>query len=299
MSNPSPQAQTNSAERIALPAGSLIDCYLVKRLIGAGGFSLIYLAEDEHTHDEVTIKEYFPKHFGTRIQGNLITAFNNEKKHSYLKGLRLFFQEAKALAKLDHPNIVNVKNCCLANNTAYLITHYEPGKNLGRYVKQREGNMSTRFLLNVFQPLINALQAIHDNHLLHLDIKPSNIHLRPGGSPILLDFGAAFHREDINAKKARVVTPGFSPIEQYFANGEIGPWTDIYALAASIRASIEGKPPPTSVERHAEDTLTPAAEAFKELYPQYILKAIDWGMKINPEERPQSAQQLLSAFSKI
>ncbi len=282
--------------RDALPIGTQIDCYQLTKLIGSGGFSLIYLGEDVDNHDEVAIKEYLPKRFGMRVNGAMVTVSDPEKRESFERGRRLFYQEASLLAMLRHPNIVHVRNCVLANNTAYLIMNYEPGKNLGRYVKKRDGRLSTHFMMTVFPPILDALDLIHHRQHLHLDIKPSNIHLRPGGNPLLLDFGAAYHLDDVGGKKAQVVTPGFSPVEQYYASSRVGPCTDVYAAGATMRACIEGKPPPSAVERHANDTMTPAVEAYGKRYPREILESIDWAMAIEPDDRPTSAGQLRDAL---
>lgn len=282
--------------RDCLPVGTLLDCYRITRLIGSGGFSLIYLAEDEDSHDEVAIKEYLPKRFGTRGEGSEVTVIEEDKYESFQRGRRLFYQEASLLATLRHPNIVHVRNCFLANNTAYLVMDYEPGKNLGRYIRKRQGGLSSSFLMTVFPPLLDALDLIHARQHLHLDIKPSNVHLRPGGNPLLLDFGAAYHLDDVSGKKAQVVTPGFSPIEQYYAAARVGPWTDVYAIGATMRACIEGKPPPSAVERHANDTLLPAVEAFERHYPREILESIDWAMQIEPGARPRTAGALRDAL---
>lgn len=282
--------------RDSLPIGTVLDCYRITKLIGSGGFSLIYLAEDEDNHDEVAIKEYLPKRFGVRQNGLQVTVAKEEKHESFQRGRRLFYQEARVLADMRHPNIVHVRNCFLANNTAYLVMNYEPGKNLGRYIKKRQGGLSTNFLMTVFPPLLDALELIHSRQHLHLDIKPSNIHLRPGGNPLLLDFGAAYHLDDVGQKKAQVVTPGFSPIEQYYAAAQVGPWTDVYAIGATMRACIEGKPPPTAVERHANDTLIPAFEIFGERYPREILESIDWAMDINPDNRCRTAADFRDAL---
>jgi len=282
--------------RDSLPPGTILDCYRIIKLIGSGGFSLIYLAEDEDTHDEVAIKEYLPKRFGKRVGSAPVSVLTPDKRPSFERGRRLFYQEANILAQLDHPNIVGVRNCFLANNTAYLVMDYEPGKNLGRYIKKRQGGLSTNFLLTVFPPLLDALTAIHATHNLHLDIKPSNVHLRPGGNPLLLDFGAVYHLDDVGEKKAQVITPGFSPVEQYYAAGRVGPWSDVYAVGASIRACIEGKPPPSAVERHAKDTLQPAVELFGKRYPAHVLEAVDWAMRIEAQERPQNATELRQAL---
>jgi serine/threonine protein kinase len=286
----------STTPRDSLPIGTELDCYRITKLIGSGGFSLIYLAEDEDNHDEVAIKEYLPKRFGTRHNGLAVTVTHDDKYESFQRGRRLFYQEARLLATLRHPNIVHVRNCFLANNTAYLVMNYEPGKNLGRYIKKRQGGLSTNFLMTVFPPLLDALALIHERQHLHLDIKPSNIHLRPGGNPLLLDFGAAYHLDDVGEKKAQVVTPGFSPIEQYYATGRVAPCTDVYAAGATMRACIEGKPAPSAVERHAKDQLVPAIEAFSGRYPREILESIDWAMQLEPQNRPRSAAELRDAL---
>ncbi len=212
--------------RDSLPIGTVLDCYRITKLIGSGGFSLIYLAEDEDNHDEVAIKEYLPKRFGTRDKrpGRVGRAAKTSTKASSADGA-CSTRRRGCWPTLRHPNIVHVRNCFLANNTAYLVMNYEPGKNLGRYIKKRQGGLSTNFLMTVFPPLLDALDLIHSRQHLHLDIKPSNVHLRPGGNPLLLDFGAVYHLDDVGDKKAQVVTPGFSPIEQYYA---VGPGRAIY-----------------------------------------------------------------------
>ncbi len=283
--------------RKPLPSGTRLDYYTLHRLIGSGGFSLIYLAREDDTGDEVAIKEYLPKRFARRGEGGTIHFSSENDQEKFYRGLRLFFLEAKALATLHHPNIVNVRNCFLANDTAYLVMDYEPGKNLARYIKRRKGGLSTRFLMTVFPPLLDALSLIHESQHLHLDIKPSNIHIRPGGSPLLLDFGAVYHLNSGDQKKAQVITPGFSPIEQYRGVSKVGPWTDVYAIGASMRTCIEGKPPPSATERHVKDTMVPAVEAFGKRYPHYLLEAIDRAMEIDPQKRIQSAALLRKALT--
>jgi serine/threonine protein kinase len=283
--------------RDSLPPGTYLDCYRIVKLLGSGGFSLIYLAEDEDTHDEVAIKEYLPKDIGKRAGVEPVTVVKPTDIDRFYRGKRLFYQEAKALATLRHNNIVNVRNCFLSNDTAYLVMDYEPGKNLGRYIRKRQGGLSTSFLLTVFPPLLDALELIHRHQHLHLDIKPSNVHLRPGGNPLLLDFGAVYHLDPAKGdRKAQVITPGFSPIEQYDSKSQVGPWTDAYAVGASMRACIEGCSPPASVDRAKNDTLAPAALTHAHRYPDYLLEAIDWAMRLEPGERPQSAGDLRDAL---
>ncbi len=285
--------------RDSLPPGTIVDCYLIQKLIGRGGFSLIYLASDEDTGETVVIKEYLPKKLAERDVHSLrVNARTDDQIDNLHHGRRLFFQEIKALAALHHPNIVNVRNFFLSHNTGYLVMDYHKGKNLGSYVKQHKGGLSATFILTVFPAVLEALRLIHSRSLLHLDIKPANIHVRAGGKPLLLDFGAV-HRfaTTRRSETGHVVTPGFSPVEQYYQAGYVGPWSDIYAIGASMRTCIEGKPPPGAVERHAKDEMRPAATAFKRRYPAFLLQAVDWAMEVDPTLRPQNAAALLEALS--
>ena len=287
-----------TANRNSLPLGTIIDCYEITKLMASGGFSLIYLAKDTDNQDRVVIKEYLPKKLATREDGKmLVKVVSDERREAFNQGRKLFYQEAKVLSLLKHPNIVNVRNFFLANDTAYLIMDYEEGKNLGGYIRKRGGGLSTTFMMTVFPPILDALSLVHDNNQLHLDIKPSNIHLRPAGNPLLLDFGAAHEfMEQAKSRSGRVVTPGYSPVEQYYATGKIGPWSDVYAMGASMRTCLDGKAPPTSIERHAKDSLKPASIVFKHRYPAHMLEAIDWAMEIEAKKRPQNAHELLEAF---
>ena len=283
--------------RTSLPSGTILDCYSIIKLIGSGGFSLIYLAEDEDTQDQVVIKEYLPKKLATRGDSLHVRVATEDQRDAFNNGRKLFYQEAKTLATLQHPNIVHVRNFFLANDTAYLVMDYETGKNLGRYIKRRKGKLSTAFLLTVFPPVLDALSLLHAKGHLHLDIKPGNIHLRPGGDPILLDFGAVHQFATTRSRQAsQVVSPGFSPVEQYYASGYVGPWSDVYAMGATMRACIEGKAPPSAVERHAKDTMVPASRAFRNSYPAYLLEVIDWAMEVDPLLRPQNAGEMLAAL---
>ena len=283
-----------SSSRPALPAGTVLDCYRLSRQIGSGGFSLIYLAEDEDTFDQVAIKEYFPKRFGTRGPGHAVRPTGPEYQTHFDRGRRLFFQEVKTLATLRHPSIVQVSNCFLTNETAYSVLTYEPGTSLARFIQNRGGNLSLRFMMTVFPSLLDALELIHGHRHLHLDIKPSNVRLRPGGRPLLLDFGSAYKLSWGEAgEKAKLVTPGFSPPEQYQSGDEIGPWTDVHAVGATMRTCLDGRPPPSAIERiNDAGVLLPAVRAYDGRYPRWLLEAIDWAMALAPLDRPQTASEL-------
>ncbi len=286
-----------SRVRLSLPEGTKIDCYRVIKLIGSGGFSLIYLAEDEDTGGEVVIKEFMPKKFARRDGKLTVVALDAKAEDNLNRSRRLFYQEVTALAALQHPNIVAVRSFFRAHNTDYMVMEYVRGKNMAVYIKQRKGQLSTSFILRVFLPILDAMSMIHNRSYLHLDIKPSNIHLRAGSEPMLLDFGAVHQFSGERKRKSgQVVTAGYSPVEQYYQGGYVGPWSDVYAIGASMRACIEGKTPPTAIERHANDTLVPASAAFCDQYPLYLLQSIDWAMELDPLQRPQNAGELLVAM---
>jgi len=282
--------------RDSLPEGTVIDCYVIMKVVASGGFSLIYLAEDEDTQDEVIIKEFLPKKLARRGENNKVIPIDEKHRDNLSRSLRLFYQEAKVLASLRHPNIVQVRGFFLENDTGYLVMDHERGKNLASYIKKRSGSLSTRFIMTVFPPILDALSQIHARDLLHLDIKPSNIHLRTGGNPLLLDFGAVHELQNENSRAGRVVTTGFSPVEQYYQSGNVGPWSDVYAIGASMRACLDGKAPPSAIERHAKEKLKPAARVYRRRYPASLLEAIDWAMEIDYEKRPQNAGELLDAL---
>ena len=285
----------------SLPQHTLLEHYRIESTLGGGGFSIVYLATDLNCSETVVIKEYLPKRLALRVDGLRVAPISEDTAESLNEGRRLFFHEAKALSQLSHPNIVEVLNFFSANDTVYMVMPYKEGKNLQNYISKRQGQLSEVFLRTIFPPLLDGLREVHRAGLLHLDIKPGNIHIQSGGEPILLDFGAV-HRMQLSRKyqPTPVVTPGFSPIEQYDRKGYIGPWTDIYAIGATMRACIEGKAPPVSTDRRDHDTMKPAVQQFRRSkYPSTLLAALDCAMEVDPTLRPQSIDELLDAFSKV
>jgi len=283
----------------SLPPESRVDQYIVERKIGGGGFSIVYLAREADSKRQVVIKEYMPRKLAVRDEDGCSIHTRDEKSgESFAQGRRLFFQEASTLAKLNHPNIVNVISFFRANGTVYMVMKYEKGLNLQEYIRRHNGNLSERLLRTVFPALLDGLELIHGKGLLHLDIKPGNIYLRRGGKPLLLDFGAVHEMmQSRRDQPTQVITPGFSPVEQLRPGGYVGPWTDIYALGATLRACIEGAAPPPSTEREMNDTMRPAAAAFKKRYSQSLLQAIDWAMEVDPLARPQQVSEMLAAMN--
>lgn len=284
---------------ISLAPGTQLEEYVIEEKLGGGGFSIVYLARSpDPEHPLVVLKEYMPRKLAYRGEDGHTIHTNDEKAaEQFAHGRRLFFQEANTLAALKHPNIVNVINFFRANSTIYIVMEYQKGVNLQEYIKRHKGGLSEAFLYHVFLPLLDGLKLIHAKGLLHLDIKPGNIHLRAGGNPLLLDFGAVHEMQQSRQyQPGQVLTLGFCPTEQSMVGGYVGPWTDIYAIGATMRACIEGTAPPPAEKRRMKDTMRPAVEAFKKGYSPKILAAIDWSMEVDPMYRPQSVDELLEAL---
>ncbi len=284
-----------------LAKGTQVDDYIIDSVLGGGGFSIVYNAHlISDKSQTVIIKEFMPKKLAVRINKTEVTSLDPSAPESYNKGRKLFFQEASTLATLKHPNIVDVTNFFQTNGTAYMVMKNEKGVNLQDYIRKYQGKLSERLLRIVFPQLLSGVKALHDQDLLHLDIKPSNIHLRQGGRPLLLDFGAVREQMKTRLYDARVVaTSGFAPIEQVTERGYMGPWTDIYAIGATMRSCIEGCPPPPANKRKDNDPMKPAVTAFKRKYSKLILEAIDWSMEPDQRLRPQSCDELLAMLKKI
>ena len=288
----------NKLSRRCLSAGAQVDRYRVEKTLGGGGFSVVYLALEQDTGRRVIVKEYMPPRLARRRDDLTVVASGADSEERFHHGRLLFFREAGILANLVHPNIVHVLNFFEANGTVYLVMPFEQGRNLQSYIKSRGGRLSEELLRAMLTPLLDALRLIHSRDVLHLDIKPGNVHLRPGGSPLLLDFGALHRRfEHGRAHGGQVITAGFSPVEQYEPNGYVGPWTDIYALGATLRTCIEGRTPPPAPQRYQKDTLRPAVTAFKKRYSQSLLRAIDWTLEVDPLLRPQRVDQVLAELA--
>lgn len=266
--------------------------FRIDRVIGAGGFGVTYLAHEIALDRLVTIKEYFPGDFAQRINGLDAGPRSQASASDYQWGLDRFVEEAQTLAKFNHPNIVRVYRTFKANNTAYMVLHFEDGQNLKTWLKALGRSPRQKELDRIIAPLLDALETIHRAEFLHRDIAPDNIMIRTSGEPVLIDFGAA--RGDIAAHSktktvSALVKPGYSPYEQYAETSrQQGAWTDIYALAATLYHAISGKRPPDSPSRMLKDELVPAAAAALGSYRSTFLDAIDRGLALSIDARPQS-----------
>lgn len=271
-----------------LPPGYQLEHYRIERQISLGGFSIVYLAYDEDG-TPVAIKEYLPNSLALRREGDVLPTIADENLTPFRYGMKCFFEEGRALAGLTHPNVVRVLNFFRANDTVYMVMRYERGRTLQEYVQKHKGNVRENFLRGVFTRLLNGLREVHAQKLLHLDIKPSNIYVRNDGTPVLLDFGAA--RQTLAADTPMLkpmYTPGFASPEQYGGRDQLGPWSDIYSVGASMYACLSGTAPQAADARMRNDQVVPAQRRWEAKYSPQLLKTIDWCMHLNHLERPQS-----------
>jgi serine/threonine protein kinase len=274
--------------RYPLPSGTRVDHYVIREVLGAGGFGITYLAEHEGLGKLYAIKEYYPHAFSYRHGRSVLPTASSAGTYKW--GLERFVTEARALAKFKHPAIVDVASIFEANGTAYIVLGYEAGIDMVQWLKQLGRPPSQEELDRMLTPLLGALEEVHRNNMMHRDISPDNLLIRDDGRPVLIDFGSA--RESIRGRAralSAIVKHGYSPPEQYTSRPELqGPWTDIYALAATLYRAISGKLPPDATERLVRDDIQPLSRLAGAPYRAGFLDAIDRGLRMKVEDRPQS-----------
>ncbi|KAB2916084.1 MAG: protein kinase [Hyphomicrobiaceae bacterium] len=293
------QPKPASNNLLALPDGTeLVGDFRIKRVLGAGGFGITYLAEEVALARLVTIKEYFPADFAARNGAVDASPRSQECSVDYKWGLDRFIEEAQTLARFVHPNIVRVYRYFRANNTGYMVLHFEEGGSFKSWLKGLKRAPRQAELDAIIAPLLDALDVVHKGNFLHRDIAPDNIIIRKDSSPVLIDFGSArgeiaSHSKTVSA----LVKPGYSPYEQYATNSrQQGPWTDIYALGATLYHALAGKRPPDSPSRMVNDEYVPAREVALSAYRSTFLAAIDKALRLEVTERPQSIAEWRSAL---
>lgn len=279
-----------------LPNGFTLEEYTIDRQLSLGGFSIVYLATD-HAGEQVAIKEYLPNSLALRTRGEINPVISAEHLGAFRYGMKCFFEEGRALARLSHPNVIRVLNFFRANETVYMVMEYEHGRTLQEFIQKHQGHISERFIRGVFTRMLNGLREVHSNKLLHLDLKPSNIYLRGDNTPVLIDFGAA--RQTLATDQPilkPMYTPGFASPEHYGSRKDLGPWSDIYSVGASMYACIAGSAPQAANERYKKDTLVPAMMRWEGEYSDRLLEIIDWCLNLNHFYRPQSVFALQKAL---
>lgn len=284
-----------------LPDGHQLLNYRIAKVLSCGGFSIVYLAYDENDQP-VAIKEYLPSQFALRKCGDALPAIPEANRAAFGHGLACFFEEGRSLARLSHPNVVRVLNFFRANETVYLVMRYEHGRTLRDHVHAHRGPFREDSLRQTFAQLLNGLREVHANRLLHLDIKPANVYLRNDGAPVLIDFGAARQTLTEDASRLRpMYTPGFAAPEQYRNREQLGPWSDLYSVGATLLACLAGSAPPAADQRLIRDRYVSATRLRSGQYSRQLLEIIDWCLDLDHLSRPQSAfalQQVLVRKSK-
>jgi len=279
-----------------LPEGTVLQKYRILRVLAVGGFSFVYLAHDENDAP-VAIKEYLPATLAVRVNGAAHPQVPEEDMARFRAGMKCFFEEAGAIAHLEHPNVVRVLDFFRANDTVYLVMRYERGRSLQEHIKSRRGPLEELWVRNTFAQLLDGLREVHAHKLLHLDIKPANVYLRSDGAPVLIDFGAA--RQVLSAegmKLAPTYTPGFAPPEMHVKRELLGPWSDIYSVGATMYACLAAAAPQSAEARLANDLVVPASRAFAGKYAPELLQIVDWCLELDHLRRPQSVLALQKAL---
>ena len=280
-----------------LPSGFALEEYTIKRQLSLGGFSIVYLASDPDGK-EVAIKEYLPNTLALRAHGETRPVITEDHLGAFRYGMKCFFEEGRALAKLSHPNVIRVLNFFRANNTVYMVMEYEHGRTLQEFIQKNRTVITENFMRNVFTKLLNGLREVHSHKLLHLDLKPSNIYMRNDYTPVLIDFGASRQTLACDTPMLKpMYTPGFASPEHYHQREFLGPWSDIYSVGASMYACLAASAPQAADSRMEKDKLIPAMVRWEGQYSDQLLETIDWCLCLNHLYRPQSVFALQKALT--
>jgi serine/threonine protein kinase len=276
-----------------LPAGTVVGGYKIVRKIAAGGFGVVYLAEDDQQRP-VALKEYLPSSLAERLEGDLEPHVPPEKLPLYRLGLKSFFEEGRALAQISHPGVVSVLNFFRQHETVYMVMNYLEGDTLQEFIVtardlNREKILRESTIRSLFDELLRGLRIVHQHKMLHLDIKPANIFITNDNRAVLLDFGAA--RDVLNKQgefSRPMYTPGFAAPEMYRRDNSMGPWTDIYSIGACIYACMNGYPPTEAPKRVETDELGRHMDRLRSIYSDGLIEVTQWCMALDPLARPQS-----------
>jgi serine/threonine protein kinase len=289
-------SNTGSANCLAI--GTRLAEFEITGVVGEGGFGNVYLAFDHSLQRTVAIKEYMPVALASRGADDRVLVQSKRHKETFATGMNSFINEARLLAQFDHPALIKVYRFWEQNNTAYMAMRYYEGHTFKSIVSSNPDIVSEAWLKPILKPILEALEVLYKIQILHRDISPENIMIQANGDAVLLDFGAA--RQiigDLTQALTVILKPGYAPVEQYAEDSEMrqGPWTDIYALSAVVYSAIVHKPPPTSVTRLIKDPIDLLQNTTRQGFSKAFLAAIDKGMAVKPDDRPQS----IGEFSKM
>jgi serine/threonine protein kinase len=276
-----------------LPPETVIGGYRIVRKLAAGGFGVVYLAVDKGGQ-QVAIKEYLPSVLVTRSPGELVPQVAPEKLSLYRLGLKSFFEEGRSLAQISHPSVVSVFNFFRQNETVYMVMNYLEGASLQEFIMTARSLKQSKIfrestIRSLFDEILRGLRIVHQQKMLHLDLKPANIIITNDNRAVMLDFGAA--RQVLN-KEGNFIrpmyTPGFAAPEMYRRDSDMGPWTDIYAIGACMYSCMLGYPPYDAPQRQIKDRLALSFARMRGVYSDNLIETVEWCMALDPMARPQS-----------
>ena len=286
-----------------LAIGTRVAEFEITRLIGQGGFGVVYEAWDHTLERVVAIKEYMPSSLANRQSDGSVVPLSERHKETFDLGMRSFINEARLLAQFDHPALLKVYRFWQERGTTYMVMPCYRGDTLKDALAQKKDDTNEDWLLSIIDGVTQALSVMHRANCYHRDIAPDNIMLLEySGLPVVLDFGAARRViTDMTQAITVILKPGYAPIEQYAETPDMsqGAWTDIYALSAVMHVVITGRSPPPSVARMLNDRYVPLAgnSVLQKRFSDRVLAAVDSGLAVRPEARPQSIAEFRSALN--
>lgn len=288
-----------------LPPGTILaGKYFLGKVIGEGGFGITYLAWEMNLEVPVAVKEYFPSGLATRDtqltggKSKTVSVMAGDQGHYYQSGLRSFEQEARNLAKFQNlPGVVSVKDLFFENQTAYLAMEYIPGITMKQYLRSKGNRLDERTVLRLMRPVLESLDKVHRSGIIHRDISLDNILITADQKVTLIDFGAARMASGNDGKSMTILLKhGYAPVEQYQSKGRQGPWTDVYAICATMYRMISGKVPEEAVDRIENDRVKPLTMLAREENFQVsrrVSDVIQKGLSVSASHRYQNVRSLI------
>ena len=275
----------------ALPRGTMLFEYRIDAVLGSGGFGITYLAHDTLLDEPVAIKEFFPSFTAVRSSDQSARARSSRDAAAFEQGVESFLEEARIIARFRQPNIMQVRRYFEAHGTGYMVLEFVHGQSLEAALAG--GAMPEPAVHRMLSGILDGLSVLHEQAILHRDLKPRNVILRPNGSPVLIDFGAA-RDFDLRhgATVTQIVSPNYSAPEQYGVGGQQGPWSDFYGLGAILYRAVTGTVPIDSLRRLRTDTLEPASRVAEGRYAPALLSLVDALLAIEPDRRPNSVDAI-------
>lgn len=293
-------ATISKSKNIFLPPGFKLPRYTIEKRLSAGGFGAIYVARHENG-STVALKEFLPSALECRTENDngFVHCKDQENQEKFQKGLDVFFKEADTVAKIRDDRVVAILDVFTANGTAYFAMPLEQGETLQRLIKRKGSLLPEKRIQQIFIDATSGIEVLHKHGLLHLDIKPGNLWVRPDGSVVVLDLGASREQENYQLFGPPARTPGYAAPEQHksYKTTKLTIQTDVYGLASSLYCCFEGKAPKVATERNETDI--PYAKLRMGQASHNLLKLIDDGMELSVEKRIKTASEFKERLLKI